>query len=980
MIDPNDLTTPIYNEFMEQGLLKLQELYRIYHTNELARKAIDAGADALGRLSPKDSAESLRLSRAATAAMREAMPLYEDLQQTIGADPQLRANYLNRVQNASNNMLRAAQFARATAPAVSQAPALSTIPGAVRTAAPIVEEGVQAVEGQAPGAWNAITQGARNVGAWVPAAVGFLGGRTGRLALGSVAAGTAAAGGIIAAKEYGIPGVIGPNGKSLPLGPASSPGPDSSGTDPGATATPASVPAGKKIVNVSYTAMPGSDMPIAKLNYADGSSRAVAASDPELRAYEDSLPNRGPGIIGSVTSALSGAASAVAGAFAPGPATVIVTPDGKVQPAPGNGPEGRSVPAPVSGAPAFTEDTRDTGSELAKQSKWDPSLTSEAGHAVRDQEAAYRARLDDLFTAGITRLRSNGRSVDAEGMINKRAAAQNAYDAASANLADALLNQQMATGLLPKRPAEGASAEELVRWQEAQSQGPMNTRIAATAQVTAAREKKAEALEKLLLMASAPGIEASTANKLERIDTYPMPVTNPDGSTSTVNVLAAYDTVTGRLVPLRWDDRIGAPRAVKDDGSDGEAVEVAGVAVDGNGTVLRGMVGNATGGPVVPQAVPGGAPKPAGAAPAAPAQGGPIVVMPGPKAPIPSAASQGIFAPKANTIYRENGLIVTISGETGKVIAKENDPAYDPNSGYKPNFVKNDDGSIDDIQRDLKTGAYRRISVQPPDPEKIEAAKQARLTGEVQRVAAGNTQLANQYTLARQAATDENTRNIEAYDNKRKDLEGKIKASSEERKRQVLDLVAQKKLTLPQALSILHDQQGLATAMATEQQKWEQQRAQRMAEKDKGLAYAQSLDKDIGFGNALLSLRSDPQAEDIKRRYAADISTLPGNAGQSVGVRLAQQRGYSGISYDDPGVWQQPNVDVTPEALAGMGVGADPTDAFYAAYRALEQPVMKPMPTMPTFMPMPTGAPAAQVAPLPAAVGGWGAGLGRFEP
>lgn len=966
MIDPNDLNSLLNNEFMDQGLLKLQELYRIYHTNELARKALEAGADGLGRLSPKDSAESLRLSRAATAAMREAMPLYEELQKTIETEPQLRMTYLTRVQNASNNMLRAAQFARATAPAASQAPALSTIPGTVRAAAPIVEEGVQAVEGQAPGAWNAITQGVRNVGAWGPAAVAFLGGRTGRLALGSVAAGTAAAGGIIAAKEYGIPGVIGPNGKSLPLG-------------PGATATSASVPEVKKIVNVSYTAIPGLDMPMATLNYADGSSRAVPASDPELRAYEDSLPNRGPGIIDSVTSALSGAASAVAGAFAPGRSTtVIVTPDGKVQPAPGNGPEGRSVPAPVSGAPAFTEDTRDTGLEIAKQSKWDPSLTSVAGHAVRDQETAYRARLDDLFTAGITRLRSNGRSVDAEGMINKRAAAQNAYDAASANLDDALMNQQMATGLLPKRPAEGASAEEIARWQEAQSQGPMNTRIAATAQVTAAREKKAEALGKLLLMASAPGIEASTANKLEKIDTYPMPVTNPDGSTSFVNVLAAYDTFTGRLVPLRWDDRIGAPRAVNDDGSDGEVVEVAGVAVDSNGTVLRGMVGNATGGPVVPQAVPGGAPKPAGTAPAAPAQGGPIVVMPGPKAPVPSAASQGIFAPKANTIYRENGLIVTISGETGKVIAQENDPAYDPNSGYKPNFVKNDDGSIDDIQRDPKTGVYRRISVQPPDPEKIEAAKQARLTGEVQRVAAGNTQLANQYTLGRQAATDENTRNNEAYENKRKDLEGKIKASSEERKRQVLDLVAQKKLTLPQALSILHDQQGLATAMATEQQKWEQQRAQRMAEKDKGLTYAQSLDKDIGFGNALLSLRSDPQAEDIKRRYAADISTLPGNAGQSVGVRLAQQRGYSGVAYEDPGVWQQPNVQVAPEALASMGVGADPTDEFYAAYRTLEQPVMKPMPALPTFMPLPTGAPAAQVAPLPAAVGGWGAGLGRF--
>jgi len=610
----------------------------------------------------------------------------------------------------------------------------------------------------------------------------------------------------------------------------------------------------------------------------------------------------------------------------------------------------------------------------------DPSF--QGINLIQDQQVEYPKRaqarffsnLDDMFNQGITALQRSGRGANANEHNTKKTAAQFTYDAANTSLQSAIQNQQVAFYAIPRPPGPGASAEEKAAWTESGGIGAatqaQSAYYTATNAVAAAREKQTKALSDLIIMASAPGMEAASQGKLTSVDTRLMPYTQADGTQIMVPVLSAINE-QGRVIPLRWDDSIGKPRIVNPDGTDGEEVEVAGVAVDAAGTVLRGAVAQATGqgpGPV-PQAAPGAGPP----RPAATGAGGQIVVMP-PKAPAAPA-----FAPKANTVYRENGWIVMVS-ESGQV-TKIEDPAYDPNSGYKPNFVKNEDGSIDDIQRDPKKGTYIKISVQPADPAKLQAAEQARQNAATQQVVAANTNLGNQYTLARQTAIDTQGRNDTEFTNARTDLEAQIKASTEERKRKVLDLVAQKKLTLPQALSILHDQQGLATAMSAEQQRWEQQRAQRMAEKDKGLTYAQTLDKDLGIGGALLSLRSDPQAEDIKRRYAAEIPTLPGRPEDSVGVRLAQQRGYSGIAYDDPGVWKQPDLTMTPEALSGMGVGEDPTDAFYAQYQALQRKAPVAMPAPPVFAALPTFPPGAPVAQVPAAVGGWGGtapGSGRF--
>jgi len=611
----------------------------------------------------------------------------------------------------------------------------------------------------------------------------------------------------------------------------------------------------------------------------------------------------------------------------------------------------------------------------------DPSF--QGINLIQDQQVEYPKRaqarffsnLDSMFNQGITALQRSGRGANANEHNTKKTAAQFTYDAANTSLQSALQNQQIALYAIPRAPGPGASAEENARWTNDNGPGAatqaQSAYYTATNAVAAAREKQTKALSDLIIMASAPGMEAASQGKLTNVDTRPMPYTQADGTQIMVPVLSAINE-QGKVIPLRWDDSIGKPRIVNPDGTDGEEVEVAGVAVDAAGTVLRGSVAEVTGQGTGP--VPQAAPVPVAPRPAATGAGGQIVVMP----PATKAAPAG-FAPKSNTMYRENGFIVTVS-ESGQVVAKVEDPAYDPNSGYKPNFVKNDDGSVDDIQRDPKTGAYNKISVQPADPAKLQAAEQARQNAATQQVVAANTNLGNQYTLARTAALDTNSRNDTEYTNARTDLEAQIKASTEERKRKVLDLVAQKKLTLPQALSILHDQQGLATAMSAEQQRWEQQRGQRMAEKDKGLTYAQSLDKELDTGLAYLSANTSPGAQEKVKRYEAYVASLPGRPSDSAGMRMAQQRGYSGIAYDDPGAWKQPDLTMTPEALSGMGVGEDPTDAFFAQYQALQRRAPVAVPAPPVFAALPTfGQPAAPVAQMPAAVGGWGAVLGPSD-
>ena len=766
---------------------------------------------------------------------------------------------------------------------------------------------------------------------------------------------------------------------------------------------PAGMPGGNlatKIVSASYTAMPGSDMPIVKINYANGSSKAVPTSDPELRAYEDSLPNSGAGITGSVTSALSSMASAVAGAFGPGRSTtVIVTPDGKVQPA-AAAPAAAPAPAPMNplvaaalklpgvppamsdtdmyGAPApGATDTQLASAKLARDATiaaGNAPITPEEQAKYRgDQEALFVKTMEARWKAGLDGLGAAGLGAKAAelGLARNAMATRRASALATLGYLRPALQQAISRLSGQKAPSAAEGSAEYQLWMQQQDPQALSQYLATVEAYGKAQSAYDTATETYIAATLTPELLLSKPGEWSNIREVDHP------SFPGAKVLGGiYTDGAGRqsFRYLGWDDNAGAltqapapadtapaDAASGKRGGGGEAP----VIIPGSGAGLAGISTAAGATPQPPAPVP----------PAAPGGAGPRLVTVGAKPPAaPAAVRERAYESKDDPL---TGFRHTWD-DAGNLVKSTPIPGWDVKNTYKHDKRVREDGAIVDLVTDLQGNVIEERVLTAPDPQKVEAANEARLTGAAQRVALGNNQLLQQSTLDQGAWAAERTQANEAYDNKRKDLEGKIKASSEARKRQVLDLVAQKKLTLPQALSILHDQQGLATAMATEQQKWEQQRAQRMAEKDKGLTYAQSLDKDIGFGNALLSLRSDPQAEDIKRRYAADISTLPGNADQSVGVRLAQQRGYSGVAYEDPGVWQQPNVDVTPEALASMGVGADPTDEFYAAYMALEQPVMKPRPALPTLMPMPTGAPAAQVAPLPAAVSGWGAGLGRF--
>lgn len=761
---------------------------------------------------------------------------------------------------------------------------------------------------------------------------------------------------------------------------------------------PGGVPGGNlatKIVSASYTAMPGSDMPIVKINYANGSSRAVPTSDPELRAYEDSLPNRGPGIIGSVTSALSSMASAVAGAFTPGPATVIVTPDGKVQPAAPPAPktplvakalESPGVPPAMSdtdmyGAPALgATDTQLAGAKAARDATgagWKAPITPDEQAKYRaDQEALFVKTMEDRWKAGLDGLSAAGlgEKAAALGLARNALATRRASALATLGYLRPALQQAISRLSGQKATSAAVGSAEYQAWMQQQDPQALSQYLATVKAYGEAQSAYDTATEAYIASTLTPELLLAKPGEWSNITQVDHP------SIPGAKVLGGlYTDGSGKqsFRYLGWDDNAGALTQAPAPADTAPADPAGGkrggggdapVIIPGSGAGLAGVSTAAGATPQAPAPVP----------PAAPGGAGPRLVTVGAKPPAapaaPAAVRERAYESKDDPT---TGLRHTWD-DAGNFVRSTPIPGWDVKNTYKHTQRMRDDGAIVDLVTDLQGAVIEERILTAPDPLKVEAAKEARLTGAAQRVALGNNQLLQQSTLDQGAWAAERTQANEAYDNKRKDLEGKIKASSEERKRQVLDLVAQKKLTLPQALSILHDQQGLATAMATEQQKWEQQRAQRMAEKDKGLTYAQSLDKDLGIGGALLSLRSDPQAEDIKRRYAAEIPTLPGNAGDSVGVRLAQQRGYSGISYQDPGVWQQPNVQVTPEALAGMGVGADPTDGFYAAYKALEQPVMRPRPALPTLMPLPTGAPAAQVAQVPAAVGGWGAGLGQF--
>lgn len=756
---------------------------------------------------------------------------------------------------------------------------------------------------------------------------------------------------------------------------------------------PAGLPGGNlatKILNVSYTAIPNAAEMMITINYEDGSSKPVRPNNPELRAYEDALPNRGPGISDSVSSALSGFGSAVAGALTP--STVVVGPDGKVRlPAP-ESPKNPlvaqalaspGVPPAMSdtdmyGAPApGATDTQLAGAKSARDATgaaWNQPITPADRERVQaNAEKQFVQLMESRWTEGLStlnamglRAQSDALSLARNGMIGRR-------NSALANLNSLrpalLIATQALTRQAPTSAVDGSAEYQL--WMQQQSPQVMSQFLAANEAHAKAQVAYDAATEAYIASTLAPELLANKPGEWSNI----REAIDPSGSGQKV-LMGLYTDGSGRqsFRIIGWDDSVGAlTQAPAPDPADPNAGkrgggEIAPTIIPGQGAALPGaaQAAGATPRPAVPPAAPGGAPGTGGTRP--------IVVS--------GSAAAAAAAPRPRAYEsvndRTTGFRSTYNDD-GVLVGSTKIPGWDVRQTYTHTTRMRDDGSMVDLVMDTLGNVIEERVLTSPDPLKVQAAEQARQNAETQRVVQSNTNLGNQYTLARQAAIDTQGRNDTEYKDARTDLEGKIKASTEERKRKVLDLVAQKKLTLPQALSILHDQQGLATAMSAEQQRWEQQRGQRMAEKDKGLTYAQSLDKDLGIGGALLSLRSDPQAEDIKRRYAAEIPTLPGRPEDSVGVRLAQQRGYSGVAYQDPGAWQQPDLTMTPEALSGMGVGEDPTDAFYAQYQALQRRAPVAAPAPPVFQPLPTfGQPAAPVAQMPAAVGGWGAGLGRL--